>query len=146
LDEVRRAGTPFDAIVCCLVLCVLDEGGVRAVMSDIRSLADGGTRVAVAVCNPDYISGTTCLQKRMPPSGADVGGVFRLSKQVFSTGALIEDVHRPLQWYLHLFGEHGFLVTRVEETPAVDFESLEPTSDFTIFWLQRARAKRGIKS
>lgn len=89
------------------------------------------------------VRGTTQLQRRFPPHGVGKDDVFNLEKIVFSTGARVVDVHRPVQQYIDMFDESGFEVDSVEETPGVDIETLEPTSDFMIFWLRRHSGKEG---
>ena len=137
LAELRRSRARFDTVVCCLVLCLLDDEALLEVMADLRNLSQRGGHLVVVVCNPRFVRGTTQLQRRITPDGVDVNDVFRLEKHVFSTGARIVDVHRPVQHYLDLFRRHGFALQAVSETPAVDLDSFERASDFMIFQLRR---------
>lgn len=138
LHQLRETRPQFDAVVCSLVLCLLDDREFDAVLSDIRLFTRPGARAIVAVCNPRYIDGTTQLQKRSPPSGATSDGVFRLEKTVFSSGRRLVDVHRPLRDYLGQFKRAGFVLNAVEETPAIDVETFDESSDFMIFDMTRA--------
>jgi len=143
LDTLRSSNTTFDTVVCCLVLCLLEGEELQEVATDLRTFTASEGRLVVAVCNPRYVRGTTQLQRRFPPHGVGKDDVFNLEKIVFSTGARVVDVHRPVQQYIDLFDESGFEVDSVEETTGVDIETLEPTSDFMIFWLRRHSGKEG---
>ena len=65
----------------------------------------------------------------------------RLEKLVFSTSARIVDVHRPAQQYIDLFDRYCFAIPAVAETPGVDLETFDRTSDFMIFQLRRVIGK-----
>jgi SAM-dependent methyltransferase len=136
LTELRRGQATFDIVICCLVLCLLDDADLREVVADLRRFSARGGLLVVAVCNPRFVRGTTQIQRRLTPDGVDNDDVFRLEKHVFSTGVRVVDVHRPTQHYIDLFDRNGIALQAVAETPAVDLESFERTSDFMIFQLR----------
>jgi SAM-dependent methyltransferase len=133
LTRLRKSRSTFDTVVCCLVLCLLDDEDLAKVVADLLRFAGRGGLLVVAVCNPRFVRGTTQLQRRITPDGVDADDVFLLEKHIFSTNARIVDVHRPVQQYSDLFDRHGFAVQAVAETRAVDLETFEWTSDFMIF-------------
>lgn len=137
LAEMRRGRATFNVVICCLVLCLLEDEDLREVLANLRCLTEKGCLLVVAVCNPRFVRGTTQLQRRITPDGVDVDDVFRLEKLVFSTSARIVDVHRPVQQYIDLFARNGLAVQAVTETPGVDLETFERTSDFMIFQVRR---------
>jgi SAM-dependent methyltransferase len=141
LGELRKGRREFDAVLCSLVLCLLDDEALRQALADLRRFTKPGGRLVVAVCNPRFVHGTTQLQQRLPSEGKGAEDVFRLEKRIFSTSARIVDVHRSLQQYVELFAEHGLAVETIAETPGVDLETFEPTSDFMIFDLRRSRGE-----
>jgi len=140
LAKLRGLGATFDTVVCCLVLCQLEDEELRNAVADLTRLTMKGGQLVVALCNPRFVHGTTQIQRRIAPEGVGPGDVFHLEKLIFSTNARIIDVHRPMHGYVELFARHGFDVQAVAETPGVDMETLEHTSDFMIFDLrQRVR-------
>ena len=137
LANLRSRRAVFDTVVCCLVLCLLDNEALRGVIADLRRFTEKEGRLLVAVCNPRFVRGTTQIQRRITPDGVGPEDVFRLEKLVFSTNARIVDVHRPSHQYVELFARQGLELQAVVETPGVDLETLELTSDFMIFDLRR---------
>ncbi len=138
LEELGRGRATFNVVICNLVLCLLDDDDLREVVADLRRFTEDGGLLVVAVCNPRFVRGTTQFQRRIAPDGVNAEDVFRLEKLVFSTGARVVDVHRPAQQYIYLFEQHGFAVQALAETPGVDLETFDWTSDFMIFQLRRA--------
>ena len=137
LARMDRDQAAFNTVVCCLVLCLLDDEDLHDVVTDLRGFTEAGGQLVVAVCNPRFVRGTTQLQRRITPDGMTADDVFRLEKLVFSTNARVVDVHRPVQQYIDLFKQHGFAIDAVTETPGVDLETLDRNSDFMIFQLRR---------
>ena len=143
LAELRSGCATFDVVVCCLVLCLLDDHDLHEVLIDLGRFTAQDGLLVVAVCNPRFVQGTTQLQQRLTPDGVDENDVFRLEKVVFSTNVRIVDVHRPLQQYLDKFEQHGFAVEDVAETTGVDLETFERNSDFMVFHLRRVNQEEG---
>jgi SAM-dependent methyltransferase len=144
LARLRSGCATFDAVVCSLVLCLLDDHDLHEVLLDLGRFTVQGGLLVVAICNPRFVGGTTQLQRRLAPDGVDENDVFRLEKLVFSTNVRIVDVHRPMQQYLDRFEQHGFAVEHIAETPGVDLETFERNSDFVIFRLRRVNENEGV--
>lgn len=127
LDGARR----YDVVLCCLVLCVLEEErAFRRALSDLARLAAPAGHVLIAVCNPDHVTRSTLLQRREPPADPASPGVTW--KTLRASGVRRKDVHRPLPDLLRACGEAGLRLLGVEETPSIDPETLDPSSDFLI--------------
>jgi len=137
LAELHSLRATFDTVICCLVVCQLDDVELHDVVTDLTRLTKKGGQLVVALCNPRFVHGTTQIQRRIPPAGVGPGDVFHLEKLVFSTNVRIVDVHRPTHQYVDIFSRHGFDVQAVAETPGVELETMEHTSDFMIFDLRR---------
>jgi len=135
LESLRASDVKFAAVVCSLVLCVLEDDELHDVVRDLRGLIEPNGDLIIAICNPRYTHGTTQLQRRVPPAGVGPDDVFHLKKLVYSSNGTVIDVHRPLRAYLELFAEVGLVVRSVHETPGVDLETFDQTSDFMIFQL-----------
>ncbi len=144
LHELRERRARFDTVVCSLVLCLLDGRDLEDALHDVERFTMPGGRLVVVVCNPEYVCGTTQIQRRVPPSDVGPDDMFRLDKWVFSSGRTLIDVHRPLEHYLQAFERMGFEVRWMEETPAVDTETFEASSDFLILdMVNHGEAKHG---
>lgn len=144
LMKLRKDRKTFDIVICCLVLCLLEEEDLREVLADLRRFSKEDTLLIVTVCNPRFVHGTTQLQQRITPAGMDASDVFQLEKHIFSTNARIVDMHRPMQLYIDLFDQYGLKVQSIAETAAVDLETFERSSDFMIFQLRQANEKEMV--
>lgn len=125
------AGAPFDAVVCSLVLCVLDDDAYHRVLEDLRSALTVGGRVYIAVCNPFFTcGGSTPLQRRALPPDVDPAETFVWHKQLAANGAWRRDVHRPYERLRRDLLRVGLVVQETLSASTVDLERLEPASDF----------------
>lgn len=71
------AGAPFDAVVCSLVLCVLEDEAYNHVLVVLRSALAVGGRIYIAICDPFFTcGGSTGLQRRVLPPDADPAETF----------------------------------------------------------------------
>ncbi|MCC6874789.1 MAG: glycosyltransferase [Sandaracinaceae bacterium] len=131
--ERALAGGPYDAVVCALVLCTLDEAEYRRVIAALRgAVRDGGT-VVVSVCNPFHThGGDTPFQHRCVERSADPDRTVVWHKRVRATGTERRDVHRPLHVLRRDLLRAGLVVESVTETETVDLDRLEPASDFMV--------------
>lgn len=126
-------GRPFDAVVCELVLCVLDEEAYRQALSDLRAALCTGGRAYVACCNPFFTTGEpTPLQTRELPPGVRSDETFVWHKVVHATGARRRDVHRPFEKFRRDLLRAGLVIEEVHMTETVDRARFEPASDFLV--------------
>ncbi|NOY27012.1 MAG: methyltransferase domain-containing protein, partial [Oligoflexia bacterium] len=134
LEHAPARGS-YAAVVCSLVLCILEEGECRRVLAALRQLVAEQGRVYLAICNPHHINGVTSLQARLPPPGKTPADIFVLRKRMAGTHNERLDIHRPLAFYESAIHQAGFIVDSVHETPAVDLETWQASSDFMVFTL-----------
>jgi broad specificity phosphatase PhoE/SAM-dependent methyltransferase len=123
---------PFDAAVCSLVICELDDGSeYEQVLADLRaSVRDDGLLV-ISFCNPfGTFGGPTSLHRRRDlPAGMTYEDTFWYTENA-ETGAGRREFHRPLARVERDLLRHGIQVDRRVESRTVDTERFEPASDF----------------
>jgi len=140
-DAILAAGETFDAVVCALVLCDIDDDGeALGLIGALARLAAPDGHVVVAVCNPDHVGRSTNLQRREPPADAGVRCVTW--KTLRPTGVRRRDVHRPRWMLATAFAEVGLQLVDSDETASFDPDTLEPSSDFLILHFRRTDAGR----
>lgn len=141
LAVLRAQNDRFDVVVCCLVLCdIEDDGEALDVISDLSRFVVSGGRVIVAVCNPDHVGRSTLLQLREPPE--DVTRKCKTWKTLRSTGVRRRDVHRPRSLLLRAFDEVGLRLISAHSTPSFDPDTLQESSDFLILELSSSDGAR----
>ena len=124
----------FDAVVCSLVLCVIeDDSELLLAVANLSRLVEPGGDVLVVVCNPGHVTRSTFLQHREPPANPNAKCVTW--KKLRKSGVRRKDVHRPFSLLLRAFEEVGLRLVASEETPSIDPDTLEPSSDFLILAL-----------
>lgn len=130
------AASPFDTVICSLVLCTLDDEDYQQALSNLRASVRDGGRVVVAVCHPFYTrGGDTSLQSRIKiPDSTRLGddATFTWTKRMRRTGNLRRDVHRPLHILQRDLLRAGIFIESTTETSTVDFDRLEHASDFIV--------------
>ena len=136
-DEALTAG-PFDLVICRRVLCTVEEEEeMRAILRDLRSAVAGHGRVIVVVCDPHFtFGGPTPEADRELPLGACYESTFVWRKRIRATGRIRRDVHRPERMLRRAFARAGFALRRRVETPTIDLERFEPSSDLLAFELR----------
>lgn len=141
LADARRDGNGFDVVVCSIVLCDIDDDSeALRVVRDLSQLVARDGRLLVAVCNPNHVGRSTLLQRREPPEDPERRCITW--KTLRAIGGRRRDVHRPLAVLLRAFDEVGLRVLATEETPSIDPDTLDASSDFLIlqFGSNRERA------
>ena len=127
-----------DVAICSLVLCALEyQNAFDEALRDLRSLvSDDGTAI-VAVCNPfhSFVSRSE-IGEAMDVRGHRYDETFTRRKRVASTGAIRQDVHRPIEEYRRSFLKAGFVIRDIHETDGTDILELRPSSDFLVFRLK----------
>lgn len=142
--EEALARAPFDAVVCSLVLCVLDEDAYQEAIADLRAALSDGASAYIACCNPFFTTGgPTPIQTRELPPDARREETFACHKRVHSTDARRRDVHRPFERIRRDLLRAGLVVEDVRSTATVDLQRFEPASDFLVLVARAApRAPR----
>lgn len=133
--DAALAKGPFDAIVCSLVLCELEDGvEYERVLADIAGATTANGTAYIAVCNPFFTFGgpTRLHRKRMLPSGARYEECFTYQEIVSAAGVPRTEHHRPLSRLRRDLLRHGLRIVRTLENAAVDTERFEPSSDFLV--------------
>lgn len=141
-DAQVQTPARFDAVVCSLVLCTIEDPATfAAVLADLRKLVAARGRVIVAVCNPFYTFAGGESHRRLPADAA-YHSVFAYRKDMPATGRSRRDVHRPFDFYIQAFVRAGLVVKQVQETQGADAARLWPASDFLVFDLRPAPVAR----
>ncbi|MFH1465071.1 MAG: methyltransferase domain-containing protein [Pseudomonadota bacterium] len=140
--QLIEEGALFDLVTSNLVLCILDDRERARVLSDLTRLLAPGGRLVVSLCNPRFVHGTTALQRRHPPAGVSSADRFTLEKTVFSTGRTLVDQHRPLEEHLAAFTAAGLTLLDTWESPGLDLDTFQPTSDFLVLELTPSSPER----
>lgn len=138
LEQLRSQDTQFDAVICSIVLCVLENGpAYEAVLADLHRFAKSDGRVLVAVCNPFETFGRhTPFTTRTAPADVEYDDTFSWPGTCCSTGRTRDDVHRPLRVVERDLLRHGMVVESRWFSDTVDLKRFEPASDFVVLTLR----------
>lgn len=136
LVQALTDGHTFDAVVCSLVLCAVNDLTMSTILANLRQLSGKEGRIIVAVCDPAAIHVAHAVdQTRHGSVGLDPALPARYLKGVGGSRTLREEYHRSLEAYRRAFARAGLRV--VSETPigGYDVERLERAPEFMIFEL-----------
>ncbi|WP_083523408.1 glycosyltransferase [Methanofollis ethanolicus] len=139
LAHLILCGEKFDTVVCSLVLCTIsDNTEVKEVMGNIRKLVSDDGEVIVALCNPfsSFVPESETHIKLDLPEDTKYQKQFCYQKRMKETGKIRYECHRPFSWYKHLFHQHAFEISGIEEVKTLDIQNLCPSSDFIILKLK----------
>ncbi len=121
--ELLSLRSSFDCVVCNLVLCDIDinEELEQVIVNIVELLCTGGIAI-IGICNPlATFSGSSLIQRRVVPEGVTYSDQFEFKKEIFSTGNIRSDFHRPLGVYENLFDDKGLKIISVEQSSGIDF-------------------------
>lgn len=130
--SVAMEGGPYDAVVCSLVLCELEDGPeYEQVLRDLRSACGSSGKVIVTICNPLSLhSGPTSLHyEREIPDGKSYEDSFVYREKGWNRNWRRE-YHRPLDRIERDLLRFGLRVENRLESAATDTDRFEPDSDF----------------
>lgn len=130
--RVALSHGPFDAVVCSIVLCELEDGPrFDHVLRDLRSSVSDGGQVLITICSPfATFGGPSSLHRRRDlPEGATYEDSFPFYENAQS-GTGRREFHRPLRRIEAELLRHGLSVTGRIESRTVDLERFEPATDF----------------
>ncbi len=126
----------FDAILCNLVLCIIDDQEVESVLTNILAKLTSGGEAFIGFCNPKIFRvGESRLDFRFP-SGANYHTNHQYEKVKKEGGYKIIEWHRPIQWYETSLEKHGFEIAPMLYTPHYDFKG-STIRDFVIFQVRK---------
>ncbi len=128
---------PFDAITCSLVLCTLEDGGMRDALARMRHVVRETGRVLVAVCDPTSCRvERTTSQTRVDPEENAYLSISSYTKRSEASGDLRTEVHRPLDAYRRAFATAGFAVALESIVDGTDLHRFERVPEFRLFELR----------
>lgn len=127
---LKDVGGTFDAVVCSLVLCVLEHD--QEYRSAIRALVDAMTpsgRFLILVCNPEAtLTSDSTLQRRLVPPPAERAESFVWTK-VLPSGNHRRDVHRETANLVADLAAAGLTAEYTTTTGGLSLPSLLPSDD-----------------
>jgi len=130
--DAALSSSPFDAVVCSLVLCELEDGpAYERVLSDLRRAVAASGVVLVTICNPFSTFGqpTPLHRHRELPLGVCYSESFGYNEDA-ETAIPRREFHRPLRRIERDLLRHGIHVERRIESSTSDLERFDPASDF----------------
>ncbi|KYG04946.1 hypothetical protein BE21_43800 [Sorangium cellulosum] len=137
LEAKSARGEVFDAVVCSLVLCAVDDDAVRLALGRIRRLVAPEGRVLVALCDPtSHRVRTTTFQHRIDAGAVSYQSSGRYTKRVEGAAATRLEHHRPLAAYHRMFARAGLAVLAERTIDGIDIERFERVSEFVLFELE----------
>lgn len=126
----------FDAVICSLVLCAVDDMTLCQILESIRNLVESEGRVIVAICDPGSVHVEHTLEQvRIDVKDIDPAVPTSYRKRIRNTGNIREEFHRPLSVYRRDFSRAGFRIENEEVVDGFDLERLERVPEFRIFEL-----------
>jgi len=132
-----RSWGQFNFVINNLVVCIIDEGEVRSVLSNIQnSLAETGIAY-VGFCNPrifDVKESNIDLRYPTGDSYDDNHSYKKVKKEGYYE---IIETHRPIAWYERVFASVGLRLVDTIYTPEYKFKGTK-IKDFAIFKLVKA--------
>jgi peptidoglycan/xylan/chitin deacetylase (PgdA/CDA1 family)/SAM-dependent methyltransferase len=129
-------GDPFEAAICSLVLCSLDDGDARTALHRLRRVLRPGSAAIVAVCDPRAVHvPRTARHGRCVPEGARYADHFAYAKQVDDGGVRVEH-HRPLEDNIAMITACGFRVCSQSTIEGVDLATWKSAPEFVVLELE----------
>ncbi|HMY17444.1 MAG TPA: glycosyltransferase, partial [Polyangium sp.] len=131
LDAQRHS---FDAVICALVLCMVEDDEAGRIVTNLRNLVAENGRVFVAVCDPTsvHVQWTT-QQRRCNTTNLRYASTATYDKNVGTS--VRREVHRSLAAYRRLFARGHLRIEREEVISGVDVARFEDVGEFVLFEL-----------
>lgn len=133
----RNFNNTFDVVLLNLVLCEVNDGIVKEILSNvIRVLIADGTAV-ISICNPDFanICKSEFHNRNFPAYSTTKEEI--VIKTCKYTGNRKIEYHRPTETYRQIFKDAGFRIVKEIDTKGVNIETLDTASDFKVFVLKK---------
>ncbi|MFT7615347.1 MAG: 2-polyprenyl-3-methyl-5-hydroxy-6-metoxy-1,4-benzoquinol methylase [Candidatus Woesearchaeota archaeon] len=127
----------YDAIICNLVLCIVEEEEVEHISKEMFTALKPDTgRIYAGFCNPHLLTvPETQLDFRPEPKCAYYKKHSYMKTKKEGMYVIIEN-HRPIEWYESMFAKTGFDVVAIHFTPTYQLNG-KKIEDFIIFELKR---------
>ncbi|CAD5373582.1 conserved hypothetical protein [Rubrivivax sp. A210] len=141
LDEVL-ARAPYDLVICRRVLCLLDDGAAKEVLTQLRRCVSDQGRLLVALCHPTYaplIATPEALPERTGQNDPDSS--YSWVKRHRHSGRTLVEFHRPERVLRRLLQRAGFALVRRLERETIDQFRFEQASDLLVYELRPAAAQ-----
>ncbi len=136
LENISRDN--FDAAICNLVLCIVDEQEVKNIARNLKDLVREGGKVYTGFCNPLIFDvPESNLDFRMP-TGCKYHENHRYEKIKKEGGYRIIEDHRPIEWYEQVFKQAGLRVVDKHFTPKYELNG-KRIRDFILFEMEREK-------
>ncbi len=125
---------PFDLVICRRVACLLADGALDTVLSDLRMALAPEGRVLLALCHPAYAHRVKVAEAEplSPPCGC---GAAPWTRRVRATGSILHKVHRSERLLRRLLARAGLRVVERHERFCTDFERFEIVADLLLLEL-----------
>lgn len=124
----------FDAVICALVLCMVDEEEAGRIVTNLRDLVAENGRVFVAVCEPTSVHvQQTTQQTRCDTTNLHYASTATYDKNVGTS--VRSEVHRSLAAYRRLFARGLLRIEREEVISGIDVARFEDVGEFVLFEL-----------
>lgn len=134
VESVLKMEHGFDAVVCALVLCVVNDEEAKRVLTNLHRLVAREGRVFVAVCDPTSVRvHQTTQQIRCGTTNHPYRLFAGYEKTVGSS--MRHEVHRPLDAYRRLFARAGLQIESEEVISGIDVDRFEEVGEFVLFEL-----------
>jgi 2-polyprenyl-3-methyl-5-hydroxy-6-metoxy-1,4-benzoquinol methylase len=127
----------FELVTSNLVLCVLEEAEQRQLLTEMKQLLKPGGTMIVSFCHPKYdFEPEGVVTSRFVPEGLGYNDTFKFTKrikEITDKEVILNDNHRPLEYYEKLFNEFGL---ETVETAESDTLGTAHNPDFIIYTLR----------
>lgn len=124
----------FDAVICALVLCMVDDDEARRIVTNLHNLVTETGRVFVAVCDPTSVHvQQTTQQIRCNTTNLRYASAATYDKNLGTS--VRREVHRSLAAYRRLFARGQLRIEREEVISGVDLGRFEEVGEFVLFEL-----------
>ena len=128
----------FDMVICCLVLCNVDDDWNNTILFNISSILSEKGHLLISICNPffDDISHTELRSKGYED---DYSKILLYKKNINLEDKIKEKegYHRPFLYYENLFQRNGFKIINIYESDGVNLDNLNIISEYLIFDLEK---------
>ncbi len=128
----------FDAVICNLVLCIVEEEEVRRITHTIRGILKHDGQAYIGFCNPSIFNVPESRLDLREKTGHRYEENHRYWKTKKEGGYRILEEHRSIGWYELVFAQATFEVVKKQFTPEYELKG-KKIEDFIIFELKRRK-------
>ena len=138
IDDIINKKEKFDMIICCLVLCNVNEEWNNKILFNINKLLKEKGHLIISICNP-FFDDIPNTELRIKGYEGSYSNIAKYKKQLIYGNNIKEkeDYHRPFLYYENLFQKNGFKIINIYETDGVNIENLNSISEHLIFDIEK---------